>query len=61
MNYVFLNDINLKSLKMWEIAKNIVKEEGLKGLTKGMVPRVAKVAPSCAIMISSYEFCKTLL
>ena len=46
---------------MWEIAKNIVKEEGLKGLSKGLVPRVAKVAPSCAIMISSYEFCKNLL
>jgi solute carrier family 25 protein 39/40 len=43
---------------MWEIGKKIVREEGFRGLAKGIVPRVAKVAPSCAIMISSYEFCK---
>jgi len=33
----------------------ILKEDGIRGLFRGIVPRVIKVAPSCAIMISSYE------
>lgn len=34
---------------------HIIKEEGVGGLWKGWIPRTLKVAPSCAIMISSYE------
>lgn len=34
---------------------HIFKTEGLPGLWKGWIPRTLKVAPSCAIMISSYE------
>ena len=34
---------------------NIAKGEGFGALFAGVVPRVAKVAPSCAIMIASYE------
>ncbi|KAI9258215.1 mitochondrial carrier domain-containing protein [Phascolomyces articulosus] len=33
-------------------------EEGYRGFFRGVVPRVVKVAPSCAIMISSYELGK---
>lgn len=40
------------------IAKELVREQGPKGLFAGLVPRLLKVAPACAIMISSYEFCK---
>ncbi|KJZ71594.1 hypothetical protein HIM_08988 [Hirsutella minnesotensis 3608] len=34
---------------------HIFKTEGVPGLWKGWIPRTLKVAPACAIMISSYE------
>ena len=39
---------------------HIWKEEGMAGLFKGWVPRMLKVAPACAIMISSYEVGKKM-
>jgi solute carrier family 25, member 39/40 len=38
-----------------DISRIIVREEGLRGLFRGIGPRVVKVAPSCAIMMGSYE------
>jgi len=40
------------------IAKELISEQGVKSLFSGITPRLLKVAPACAIMISSYEFCK---
>jgi len=48
-------------VKMWDTMKNIRSEEGLKGFFRGYIPRMARVAPACAIMISSYEIFKGLL
>ncbi|CAL8304102.1 unnamed protein product [Merluccius merluccius] len=42
----------------WHILKDIWAESGHRGLFAGFLPRVIKVAPACAIMISSYEFGK---
>ncbi|ORX66995.1 mitochondrial carrier [Basidiobolus meristosporus CBS 931.73] len=55
------NDVTSKAKpKVYEVMRNIFKKDGCRGLFTGLVPRVAKVAPSCAIMISSYEVGKAL-
>ncbi|KAL9055377.1 MAG: hypothetical protein Q9162_003574 [Coniocarpon cinnabarinum] len=43
---------------MMRMLLHIYKEEGVRGLFKGWAPRCLKVAPACAIMISSYEMGK---
>lgn len=45
----------------FESMRQIVACEGVKGLWTGNLARMLKVAPSCAIMISSYEFGKRIL
>ncbi|XP_031606998.1 solute carrier family 25 member 39 isoform X1 [Oreochromis aureus] len=42
----------------WHIMKEIRADLGYRGLFAGFMPRVIKVAPACAVMISSYEFGK---
>jgi len=51
-------DTPQKSAKTYEIIRKIYQESGPKALFTGIVPRVIKVAPACAIMISSYEYFK---
>ncbi|KAJ2405596.1 Carrier protein, mitochondrial [Coemansia sp. RSA 2531] len=43
-----------------QVVRHIVATEGVRGLYAGLAPRLMKVAPSCAIMISSYELGKSL-
>lgn len=40
------------------IAKEIFRSQGVPGLFSGLTPRILKIAPACAIMLSSYEYCK---
>lgn len=42
-----------------DVLKKIYKSQGIKGLFAGFTPRVVKVAPACAIMISTYEYGKS--
>ncbi|KAF0853087.1 mitochondrial solute carrier family 25 member 39/40 [Andalucia godoyi] len=44
-----------------EIAKSIWNTTGYKGFLAGVGPRCAKVAPACAIMISTYEGLRSVL
>lgn len=37
---------------------NIYNQYGIRGLYTGLTPRLIKVAPACAIMISSFEYGK---
>ena len=47
-----------KNPSMFKFMSDIWKFEGFGALYVGIVPRVLKIAPSCAIMISSYELGK---
>ncbi|KAI9299001.1 mitochondrial carrier [Neoconidiobolus thromboides FSU 785] len=47
------------SISTFKMMNKIIKREGVKELFSGVIPRTAKVAPACAIMVSSYEFGKT--
>ncbi|CAG6015449.1 unnamed protein product [Menidia menidia] len=40
------------------VMSRIVAEDGFRGLFAGFIPRLIKVAPACAIMISTYELGK---
>jgi len=42
------------------LARELVAEQGARSLFAGLAPRLLKVAPACAIMISSYEWCKDM-
>ncbi|XP_032647474.1 mitochondrial glutathione transporter SLC25A39 isoform X3 [Chelonoidis abingdonii] len=48
-----------KSSSTWLLLRRIRAEFGTRGLFAGFLPRVIKVAPACAIMISTYEFGKS--
>ncbi|KAF0695925.1 Aste57867_13273 [Aphanomyces stellatus] len=47
--------------RVMRIMADIVRTEGMGGLMTGLSARVAKVAPACAIMISTYEAGKQFL
>ena len=46
---------------MFAYLNAIRKNEGALALYAGITPRIIKIAPSCAIMISTYEFGKKIL
>lgn len=39
--------------------RDIYRGNGVSGLFAGLIPRLAKVAPACAIMIASFEYGKS--
>ncbi|ELK30402.1 Solute carrier family 25 member 39 [Myotis davidii] len=43
----------------WLLRRRIRAESGTRGLFAGFLPRIFKAAPSCAIMISTYELGKS--
>lgn len=55
---IIANKQNSNPTKTGDILRKIYRQNGFKGLFSGIVPRVIKVAPACAIMISTYEFGK---
>nr|XP_046159291.1 solute carrier family 25 member 40-like [Oncorhynchus gorbuscha] len=51
-------NLSSKATSTLSVMTKIVAENGVGGLFVGFLPRVIKVAPACAIMISCYEFGK---
>lgn len=47
-----------KGKTVFEVAREISKQEGRGSIFRGALPRASKVAPACAIMISTYEYIK---
>ncbi|NXY01563.1 S2540 protein, partial [Pteruthius melanotis] len=43
----------------WAVIRRILARNGITGLYAGIIPRLIKVAPACAIMISTYEYGKS--
>lgn len=50
--------VSLGTGSISQVMQKVIKQHGYKGLLAGFVPRCVKVAPACAIMITSYEMCK---
>jgi solute carrier family 25 protein 39/40 len=48
-------NLGTRRLSLLEVVRDVVSEHGISGLYTGLVPRIAKIAPACAIMISTYE------
>ncbi|KAI8905582.1 mitochondrial carrier domain-containing protein [Gorgonomyces haynaldii] len=53
-----LQQTRTASVGMIPLMQTVYKEQGFRGLFVGLGPRLAKVAPACGIMISSYELGK---
>lgn len=46
---------------IWDVAQRTVRNEGYRGLYKGLTPNLLKVAPALSITWVCYENCKKLL
>lgn len=53
-------DASKRARSTTEVIRNLYNQYGVKGLFTGLVPRVIKVAPACAIMIATFEYGKIL-
>jgi len=57
-NFVVNGAASSSSESVWRSAAGVVRVHGYAGLYAGVVPRLMKVIPACAIMITSYEYFK---
>jgi len=49
------------SASLWRSLACIARNEGMAALFSGGLPRVARVAPACAIMLGTYELTKSFM
>ncbi|KAF9331521.1 hypothetical protein BG006_005601 [Podila minutissima] len=61
MQVTGMDAVSYKYSSTWDGVKKIIKQEGVRGLYKGMVPNYLKVAPAISISFVVYEQCKQVL
>ncbi|XP_024086320.1 solute carrier family 25 member 40-like isoform X2 [Cimex lectularius] len=49
---------SLSKKSTYSVMSNIYRRNGLSGLFTGLMPRIIKVAPACAIMVATFEYGK---
>ncbi|XP_076651985.1 mitochondrial glutathione transporter SLC25A40 isoform X2 [Halictus rubicundus] len=52
---IYSGDKPGRSRGTWPVIRKIYRQNGVKGLYTGLIPRIIKVAPACAIMIATFE------
>lgn len=52
--------LQLLSRGVVDISRSIYNQQGLKGFSVGLTPRLLKIVPSCAVLLASYEVTKYL-
>lgn len=50
--------IEYKYKGTWDAVRTMVRNEGVRGLYKGMIPNYLKVAPAMGVSFLTYEWCK---
>ncbi|KRX14768.1 Solute carrier family 25 member 40 [Trichinella nelsoni] len=58
MGMWIFSDSKPKTMSTFRSINNLFMEHGIRSLFLGIVPRLVKVAPACAIMIGTYEYGK---
>lgn len=56
-----MEGMGLRYTSMWDAFTRIIRQEGFKGLYKGIVPNLLKVAPSMASSWLSFEMTRDFL
>lgn len=56
-----MSGMGYKYTSIWDAVRVIVAEEGMRGLFKGIVPNLLKVAPSMASSWLSFEITRDFL
>ncbi|KAG0226501.1 hypothetical protein BGW42_003600 [Actinomortierella wolfii] len=61
MQVTNMSSVSYKYSSTWDAVKKIVRQEGVRGLYKGMIPNYLKVAPAISVSFVAYEQCKQVL
>lgn len=48
----------MKTKSTLEVMRHLIRTQGVRSLYTGLMPRLMKVAPACAIMIGTFEYSK---
>uniref|UniRef100_F1KYN1 Solute carrier family 25 member 40 n=1 Tax=Ascaris suum TaxID=6253 RepID=F1KYN1_ASCSU len=51
---------HINAVTTYGVMKELLQRSGFRALFAGVIPRIVKISPACAIMIGSYEYTKVL-